>query len=69
MRQRVTEAGGVDVRAFGLREKAMWDESNFLRDFAEINYTGELPCPVEEGGGERLAMLDGTVTATTMRER
>ena len=51
MRQRVTEAGGVDVRAFGLREKAMWDESNFLRDFAEINYTGELPCPVEEGGG------------------
>ncbi len=40
VRQRVSEQGAVDVRAFGLREKALWDEANHLRDFAEINYTG-----------------------------
>ena len=33
-------AGAVDVKDLTLREKALWDENNHLRDFAEINYTG-----------------------------
>ncbi len=34
-------AGAVDVKDLTLREKALWDENNHLREFAEINYTGE----------------------------